>query len=324
MKRFLLSLAVLALAAPAFAQSDFSTYESVNVTASAVGLTSTTYRPTNQPQMQSCLGRLETAEVRYRVDGVDPTSAEGMLLEPGDLVPLMTNAEMAAVRFIRTTGLSGTLKVTCWRVQRPVAADTNAIVAPLPTGTNALGTVAVTSDIPGTGNTNTGKAEDAVHTSGDTGIELLGVRKDTATQSTNADGDYTAPSLDAYGAQFVRSDHPNRIACTVAVSTATTIQAVGGSCATPGAGFSIYITDIEFGSSAASGTAADSFPTLKSGTGGTCGTATAVIWQALSIANSTQVANYTTPRKVTANSEVCWIMTTAGSKTVQINGYIAP
>jgi hypothetical protein len=181
-----------------------------------------------------------------------------------------------------------------------------------------------TSVTPGNAAANLGKAEDAAHTDGDTGVFALGVRKDNATQNTSATGDYGALSIDAYGAIFSRSDHPNRIHCTVAVSTATTIQAVGSPCAAPGAGLSIYITDIEFGTSAAAGTAADSFPTLKSGTGGTCGTATAVIWQALTSANSTVIANKTTPIKVTANSEVCWIMTTAGSKTLQIDGYIAP
>lgn len=111
--------------------------------------------------------------------------------------------------------------------------------------------------------------------------------------------------------------------CIVVVSTATTVQAVGGSCVAPGAGLSLYITDIEFGTSAAAGVAADSFPTLKSGTGGTCGSATAVVWQALTTANSTVTSNYSTPFKVAANSELCWIMTTAGSKTIQIRGFIA-
>jgi hypothetical protein len=128
-----------------------------------------------------------------------------------------------------------------------------------------------------------------------------------------------------YGDRVVET-HPNRkgITCTVTVSTATTVQAVGGSCAAPGAGLSVYITDVAFGTSAAAGTTADSFPTLKSGTGGTCGTGTAVIWQALTTANSTVLENRTTPIKVAANSEVCWIMTTAGSKTLQLAGFIAP
>jgi hypothetical protein len=44
----------------------------------------------------------------------------------------------------------------------------------------------------------------------------------------------------------------------------------------------MYITDIEFGSSAAAATfTADTFPTLKYGTGTTCGTGTTVFWQAM-------------------------------------------
>jgi hypothetical protein len=130
-------------------------------------------------------------------------------------------------------------------------------------------------------------------------------------------------NLDGYGALFARSDHPNRISCVVTVSTATTIQAVGGSCAAPGAGLSLYVTDIEFSTSAA-GIAADAFPTLKTGTGGTCGTGTAVVWQALTAAAGVFVSNSTIPIKLPANSELCWITSTAGSKALQIRGFIAP
>lgn len=112
------------------------------------------------------------------------------------------------------------------------------------------------------------------------------------------------------------------ITCVVTVSTATTIQAVGGDCAAPGADRSIYITDVSFGSSAASSTAADAFPTLKEGTGGTCGTSTSVIWEAMSEANTTVVDNRTRPIQVPVNSEVCWIHSVAGSKVVVITGYI--
>jgi hypothetical protein len=185
--------------------------------------------------------------------------------------------------------------------------------------------VNIKAAVPGTSATSLGKAEDAAHASGDTGLSVLFLRKDDAAQTTGADGDYAAPVVDAYGAIFERSDHPNRIRCaTAAVSTATTIQAFGGSCAAPGAALSIYITDISFSTSAAAGTAADSFPTLKYGTGGTCGTGTAVVWGALTGANTTVVASMTTPIKIPANNEVCWIMSTAGSKFIVLTGYIAP
>jgi hypothetical protein len=83
----------------------------------------------------------------------------------------------------------------------------------------------------------------------------------------------------------------------------------------------MFITDIEFGSSAASGTAADSFPTLKYGTGTTCGTGTTIFWQALTAANTTYYASLNTPIKIPQGNDVCWIMTTAGSKTIQLHGF---
>lgn len=125
------------------------------------------------------------------------------------------------------------------------------------------------------------------------------------------------------GALQTFKDHPNRFHCTVAVSTATALTAVGGSCIAPGAGLSLYVTDVMFSASAA-GIAADAFPTLKSGTGGTCGAATAVFWQALTAAAIVAVDNRSQPIKLPANSEICWITSTAGSKSLQVSGFIAP
>lgn len=45
--------------------------------------------------------------------------------------------------------------------------------------------------IPGTGATNLGKAEDAAHANGDTGIMALAVRRDTAASNVGTDGDYS-------------------------------------------------------------------------------------------------------------------------------------
>ncbi len=152
------------------------------------------------------------------------------------------------------------------------------------------------------------------------------VSKDAAsmTNSGAAAGEGVHLRADPEGRLFVRTHHPNRISCVVAVSTAITVQAVGGSCAAPGSGLSIYVTDAKFGTSAAAGVAADSFPTLKYGTGGTCGSGTTVFWQALIAANTTLESSYFQPIKIPANNELCWIMTTAGSKVVEIRGYIAP
>jgi hypothetical protein len=191
-------------------------------------------------------------------------------------------------------------------------------------GANGTSALAVAVNASGALKTDDNKAEDAAHTSADVGTFVLGVRKDTTAQTTSADGDYAFPAVDAYSAVFTRVDHPNRISCVVTTSTATTVQAVGGSCAAPGAGLSIYVTDVKFSASAA-GIAADAFPTLKYGTGGTCGTGTAVFWGNLTAAATAPTADsFSTPIKIPANNELCWISSTAGSKFLVINGFIAP
>lgn len=87
-----------------------------------------------------------------------------------------------------------------------VTAITNA----LPAGSNAIGKLAansgidigdvdITSEIPGTGATNLGKAEDAGHTTGDTGVFALGVRNDTLADVTTTTADYSQLSTDIKG-----------------------------------------------------------------------------------------------------------------------------
>ena len=55
----------------------------------------------------------------------------------------------------------------------------------------------------GTSATHLGKAEDAVHTSGDTGVMSLGVRRDTATALAGTDGDYAPYITDSSGRMHV-------------------------------------------------------------------------------------------------------------------------
>lgn len=63
----------------------------------------------------------------------------------------------------------------------------------------------VTDLIPGVAATNLGKAEDAAHTTGDTGVMMLGVRESTATDLSagNTNGDYEPLQVDANGALWV-------------------------------------------------------------------------------------------------------------------------
>lgn len=59
--------------------------------------------------------------------------------------------------------------------------------------------VNVDAIIPGTGATNLGKAEDAAHASGDTGVMALAVRRDTLAASSGSTGDYEPLQTDANG-----------------------------------------------------------------------------------------------------------------------------
>ena len=85
--------------------------------------------------------------------------------------------------------------------------------AALPAGTNAIGKLAansgvdigdvdVLSIIPGTGATNLGKAEDAAHTTGDTGVMALAVRSAAPTDRSAGptDGDYEPVAVNEVGA----------------------------------------------------------------------------------------------------------------------------
>lgn len=114
--------------------------------------------------------------------------------------------------------------------------------------------------------------------------------------------------------------------CVVTVSTATTIQALtAGGCATElrERTSALYITDLLF-SASATGIAADAFPTLKYGTGTTCGTGTSIIWGALSAAAFVVPQQFRTALRVPPANDLCWISSTAGSKFIVLSGYYAP
>jgi hypothetical protein len=71
--------------------------------------------------------------------------------------------------------------------------------AALPAGTNNIGDVDVLSVVPGTGATNLGKAEDAAHASGDTGVMALGVANNLQITLAGTDGDYCPIGTDLKG-----------------------------------------------------------------------------------------------------------------------------
>ena len=60
----------------------------------------------------------------------------------------------------------------------------------------------IDSLVPGTGSTEIGKAEDAAHASGDTGILALGIRQDTPAVTGGTNGDYSGFGISPEGGQW--------------------------------------------------------------------------------------------------------------------------
>lgn len=91
----------------------------------------------------------------------------------------------------------------------------------LPTGSNAIGKVDVTSVVPGVAATNLGKARASALGATDTGVMPLAVRNDDLADLAGADGDYTPLQADSNGAVYVnQAAAENKSAFGVAVGGA--------------------------------------------------------------------------------------------------------
>lgn len=90
--------------------------------------------------------------------------------------------------------VDGTVAVTgtFWQATQPVS------------GTVAVSSIS-TSVVPGTSATHLGKARDTAIGATDTGVAILGVRRDAPTAETPAAGDYVVPQINNRGATYV---HP--------------------------------------------------------------------------------------------------------------------
>jgi hypothetical protein len=161
--------------------------------------------------------------------------------------------------------------------------------------------------------------------------EYGGMRTVTTTVPTAAvQGIVVGAIGDAYGVPFVQNaDHPNRFHCamtsTAVASTLITgcIGAGGTTAASPGAGLSRYITDIDYNSSIISTTA--NFMTLQYGTGTNCGTGTVVIWRSGNSAAFLPVIKpLTRAIKVGAATDLCFLHPGAGTRLINVTGFIAP
>jgi hypothetical protein len=79
----------------------------------------------------------------------------------------------------------------------------------------------VLSVVPGSGATNLGKAEDAAHSTGDIGVFMLGVRRDSPISGADTDGDYAHFSLDSSGRLYTNVGNTVTVTGTVTAAQAT-------------------------------------------------------------------------------------------------------
>ena len=90
-------------------------YETITVADSAIGLTAATIAPSNSSNPIKVFMTLETAQIRFRTDGTDPTSGEGHLLEIGQSMSIDSFKDLGRFMAIRTGATSGVLKVSYQR-----------------------------------------------------------------------------------------------------------------------------------------------------------------------------------------------------------------
>ena len=90
---------------PRVVVQSYNEYESLTIADTALGLTASKISGQSVAFIT-----VETAQIRFRLDGTAPTASEGHLLEAGDDLTLEGATTMASFKVIRTTATSAVLK----------------------------------------------------------------------------------------------------------------------------------------------------------------------------------------------------------------------
>lgn len=158
-----------------------------------------------------------------------------------------------------------------------------------------------------------GIAGTVAHGGSDTGNPIkIGGRADTTFQTAATDGQRVDALFDVYGQIRVRTDHANLWKYHENSSSALTDASVQ---AAPGAGLSVYVTDIVFSTGAA--TACNIF--LEEGASTILGP-----YYLEGVAGRGIAIHFQTPHKCTANTAVTVTTSAAIAHGLDIKGYIAP
>lgn len=91
-------------------------YESITVGSTAIGFTATVYAPSGVGPADFALVTVETASLRYREDGVNPTTSEGHLVAESQILKVCGQRSIQLVRFIEAVEAdAATIKVSYFR-----------------------------------------------------------------------------------------------------------------------------------------------------------------------------------------------------------------
>lgn len=108
MKSMITVLMVIGFAVPSFAQTN-GKFEQITVAATAIGITGSTLTG-----MSGCAILTETAEIRMRFDGTNPTASVGTPVPAGGAYVFTNINDLTNLKMIRTGGTSATAWVSCW------------------------------------------------------------------------------------------------------------------------------------------------------------------------------------------------------------------
>ena len=90
-------------------------FEAITVGATAVGFTTATFAPDNIRDAEEALVSVETDNIRFRSDGIAPTSTVGHQATPGQFIVICGKQNVKNFQMIRSGSADATASVTYFR-----------------------------------------------------------------------------------------------------------------------------------------------------------------------------------------------------------------
>ena len=256
-------------------------------------------------------GPLTDTQLRATAVPVSLASAPSTSVTQGTSPWITAGGGTAGTAATGVATIQGIASMTPVQVSQATASNLNATIV----GTGTL-SVQTSAQVPGTGATNLGKAEDNAHTSGDVGVFALAVRNDSPdTAVSNTAGDYTQVSVSSTGAvrnapiseDFAALANGPQVKKYYSNAGAVTDGIVWS----PAAGKRWYVTDIFVGVSAAATV------TLEDDLSG----GDSAVWKMELAANSGWAHAFNTPLFSGEDAADLLVTTSAGNVYITITGY---